>query len=215
MMARFILAFVILAFSAPMAFGGEQDVYILYKPKPEEEEIRSTYVNEDFTFGFDLPEGYTFIETEIEEGIFNLIIELDDFPLQAAITIEELDEELSAGGYWRQMQDNDPGIEDLLAYERKIDIAGVPGVQVRLEGIQEDGHFLILSVVFTSGVNGYAISAFCGAYYFEEMPDFFQEVTGGFYFLEEEEEEDPPETSEDTEAAAAEPSDAGEESPPE
>jgi hypothetical protein len=202
MLFRFAVVITLLCFLAPFALGEEQ-VYVLKKPEPEEEEVRSIYINKELGIGLDLREGFTFIEEEVEEDVFNLSILLEGYPLTAALTVEPLEEELSSEGYWRLMQKRDPNIEKDLVYERAVDVAGTGGLQVRIEGGNHKTHYLILSVIFTSGTNGYIISCFTDQFLYDKVPDFLDDVSGGFYFIEEEGEEnvteveEPPEVVED------------------
>lgn len=168
----------------------EEQVYILYKPDLTEDEVRSTYENEDWGIEFDLRDGFTYtVEIDEGDGVFSLTIQLKGHPLQAALTIEQLDEEMSSNGYWKQMQEKDPNIANLLVYEKGMEIDYSPGVRARLEGMDQNSHFVVLSMIFTSGDRGYSISVFCDAFYFEEVPDFFEEITDGFAFCEDAESE--------------------------
>jgi len=189
MAIRIAVIALLLCFLAPSAWAKEK-VYILHKPKPPKEEVRSTYANEDLNFTFDLREGFTFTEKEAEDGSFNLVIELKDYPLSAALTVETLDEELTSTAYWRLMQDRDPAIEEDLVYERPVEVAGVNGLQVRIEGSGQNSHYLILSKIFTSGTNGYILSCFTNSHFFEKVPDFLDEISDGFKFIDTQNDED-------------------------
>lgn len=184
MAVRIFLAVFVISIIALPALA-EDKVYILKKPEPVEENVRSTYVNNDWGFGFDLREAFTFTTTELEDGAFTLSIELEGYPLTAALTTEVLDDGLSSLGYWRLMQQRDPSIADNLAYERQVEIAGIPAMQVRIEGSGQNAHFLILSIVFTSGEKGFILSCFAESLLYEKVPDFLAEIGDGFYFLEE------------------------------
>ena len=184
MYLRVLAVLFITAFLAPIAWA--KDVYILKKPKPEKKEERSLYSNEDYGFIFDLKEGYTFTEEEIEDNNFNLLIELKDYPLQAAITVELLDKEISSIGYWRKIQDRDPNMAQDLVYERGMDISGVDAVQVRIEGSSQDMHYLIISIIFSYGSRGYILSCFTDTKFFDKVPDFLDEVAEGFHFIDDE-----------------------------
>ena len=189
MAVRITIIALLLCFLAPSVWAKDK-VYILHKPKPPKVEVRSIYVNEDLNFSFDLREGFIFTEKEAEDDSFNLTIELKDYPLSAALTVEPLDEELTSTAYWRLMQDRDPVIEEDLVYERPIDIAGVNGLQVRMEGSGQNSHYLILSKIFTSGTNGYILSCFANSHFFEKVPDFLDEISDGFKFIEAPNDED-------------------------
>ena len=168
----------------------KEQVYILHKPDLNEEEVRSTYANENWGFEFDLREGFSYTEEiDEEDGVLNLTIQLKGHPLQAAMTIEQLDEEISSNGYWKQMQEKDPNIANLVGYEKGMEIDYSPGVRVRLEGYNQNNHFVVLTMIFTSGDRGYSISVFCDAFYFDEVPDFFEEITEGFAFYDDSESE--------------------------
>jgi len=188
---KLLFALIIVGLLASWAIAkDEEQVYILYKPDPEEDEVRSIYENEDWGIEFDLRDGFSYTEEiDEEDGVFNLTIQLKGHPLQAAMTIEQLDEEMSTNGYWKQMQEIDPSIEYLLVYEKGMEIDNSPGVRVRLEGMDQDSHFVVLSMIFSSGDRGYSISVFCDGFYFEEVPDFFEEITEGFAFYEDTERE--------------------------
>lgn len=191
MLRKSLFALVLMGLLASWAIAkDEEQVYILYKPDPVEDEVRSAYANEDWGIEFDLRDGFSYTE-EIDEddGVFNLTIQLKGHPLRAAMIIEQLDEEMSSNGYWKQMQENDPSIEYLLVYEKGMEIDNSPGVRARLEGMDQNSHFVVLSMIFTSGDRGYSISVFCDAFYFEEVPDFFEEITEGFAFYEDAERE--------------------------
>ena len=117
MMRNLLLVIFLLALLAPLASAKDKEqVYVLIKPDPEEEEDRSIYENSNWSIEFDLRDGFTFTEEELEEGTLNLTIQLDGFPLIGAITAEELDDSLTAAGYWRQMLNSDPGLESLIVY---------------------------------------------------------------------------------------------------
>ena len=194
MLRKTILIIFLLALLVPWTFARDKEqVYVLVKPEPEEEEVRSIYSNEDWGIEFDLREGFTFTEGELEDDTFNLSIELDGFPLLGALTGEQLEDELTSGGYWMQMLENDPSLSNLLVYERKSEIAEAPGIQIRLEGGDKEGYFVILSMIFTSGQRGYTLSVFCDAFYFNEVADFFEEISEGLSFIEEgvEDEDEP------------------------
>lgn len=191
MLRKLLFALVLVGLLASWAIAkDEEQVYILYKPDPVEDEVRSIYANEDWGIEFDLRDGFSYTEEiDEEDGVFSLTIQLNGHPLQAAMTIEQLDEEMSSNGYWKQMQEKDPSIEYLLVYEKGMEIDYSPGVRVRLEGYDQSSHFVVLSMVFASGDRGYSISVFCDAFYFEEVPDLFEEITGGFAFYEDTESE--------------------------
>jgi len=191
MLRKTIYVIFLLALLVPWTSAKDKEqVYILVKPEPEEEEVRSIYSNEDWGIEFDLREGFTFTGDELEDGTFNLGIELEGFPLSGALTAEELEDELTSGGYWRQMLENDPSLGNLVVYERKTEIAESPGIQVRLEGGDREGYFVILSMIFTSGQRGYTLSVFCDAFYFDKVADFFEEISEGLSFIEEKDEEE-------------------------
>ena len=183
MAIRTVIAALLLCLLATSAWAKEK-VYVLHKPKPPKAEVRSIYDSKDLNFCFDLREGFKFTEQETDDQSFNLLIELEDYPLSAALTVEPLDDELTSIGYWRLMQDRDPAIEQDLVYERPIDIAGVAGLQVRMEGSGENSHYLILSKIFTSGNNGYIISCFTDTHFFDKVPDFLDEISDGFKLTE-------------------------------
>ena len=191
MLRKSVFALILVGLLASWAIAkDEEQVYILYKPEPNEDEIRSICANENWGFEFDLRDGFSYTEEiDEEDGVFNLTIQLKGHPLQAAMTIEQLDEEMSSNSYWKQMQEKDPSIENLLVYEKGMDIDNFPGVRVRLEGMDQNSHFVVLSLIFSSGDRGYSISVFCDAFYFEEVPDFFEEITEGFAFYEDAESE--------------------------
>ncbi len=184
MLFRIPIILLLLALLAPTAFG-DDEVYVLHRPKPDEEEVRSTYTSDVYGFGFDLPEGFTFNE-QTEDDVFTLFISLENYPLQVALTIEPLEEELTPKGYWKVMLERDPTIGSVVAYERGMPIDSEPGLLVRLEdGGPGGGHYLIMSMIFTKGTNGFFISVLCqDDYFFEEAPDFFDEIVEGFHFIE-------------------------------
>ncbi len=188
MFRRILLSFILALLLASPVLAKDK-VYVLKKPKPAKEEVRSTYENENWDIKFDLREGFEFTEEDLEDGTFNLDIGLKGYPISASLVAEPLDDELTSQGYWRLIRQRDPSIDDTLAYERNVEIDGIPAVQVRLEGANQGGNFLILSLVFTSDSKGYMLSCFTESKLLDKVPDFLDEISSGFSFLDDEDDE--------------------------
>jgi hypothetical protein len=209
MLHRIIFGLVLALLLVTPALAKSKDkVYVLKKPKPEEKEVRSLYENKDWAISFDLRQGFEFTEEELEDGTFNLDIKLKNYPISAALVAEPLEDDLTSQGYWRLIRQRDPSIDDTIAYERSVEIDGIPAVQVRLEGANQGGSFLILSLVFASDFKGYMLSCFTESRLLDKVPDFLEELSEGFAFVEDEETE----TADNPEAVAEEGESAGDES---